>query len=292
MSQHPSFPSPLLSFLRPTTAALHRLRLRLLLPRPLFLLPSCDAARDQMDPWAELREILEQPQPDRSTLVRSVSWEGITPAVPISPSIGMFGDIHFAETPQPSSIPLRPNSLPSTSSVAMAARWLKHEDAKQGDGLSPKNSAYLCTEGLGFENLQDAADPTKRSMGNASTLRRKENKETAVRQPSMAAMGQRLYVRSHSDIGLTSGEAVFPPPISTIGKGVKPWVYLKSFKKDGRLVLKKIKLPTQQCLQATRENGRLLLQLAHPTKQDEEEEEEEENGSGNGTRDEPFCISL
>ncbi|RWV83138.1 hypothetical protein BHE74_00022766 [Ensete ventricosum] len=129
-------------------------------------------------------------------------------------------------------------------------------------------------------------------MGNGSTLRRKENKETVVGQSSMAAMGQRLYMRSHSDIGLTSGEAVFPPPISTIGKGVKPWVYLKSFKKDGRLVIKKIKLPTQQCLQATRENGRLLLQLAHPTKQDEEEEEEEEEGSRNGTRDEPFCISL
>ncbi|URE36768.1 hypothetical protein MUK42_15596 [Musa troglodytarum] len=131
-------------------------------------------------------------------------------------------------------------------------------------------------------------------MGNGSTLRRKANKETAVGQPSTAATGQRLYMRSHSDLGLTSGEALFPPPISTIGKGVKPWVYLKSFKKDGRLVLKKIKLPTQQCLQATRENGRLLLQLAHPTKPDEEEEEEEEeeNGSGNGTRDEPFCISL
>ncbi|THU48425.1 hypothetical protein C4D60_Mb09t26110 [Musa balbisiana] len=143
MSEDPSFPSPLLSFLRPTTAALHRLRLRgrLLPPHLLFLLPSCDAAQDQMDPWAELREILEQPQPDRSTLVRSVSWEGITPAVPISPSIGMFGEIHFAETPQPSSIPPRPNSLPSTSSVPMAARWsriVKHEHSKEGDGLAPR----------------------------------------------------------------------------------------------------------------------------------------------------------
>ncbi|KAJ8459730.1 hypothetical protein OPV22_032656 [Ensete ventricosum] len=246
-----------------------------------------------MDPWAELREISEQPQLDRPTLVWSFSWEGITPADLIFPPIEMFGEIHFAEIPEPSSIPPLPNSLPSTSSAAMAARWstiVKHEDAKEDDGLSPENSEHICTEGLGFESLQDAGDPTKGSMGNGSTLRRKENKETVVGQSSMAAMGQRLYMRSHSDIGLTSGEAVFPPPISTIGKGVKPWVYLKSFKKDGRLVIKKIKLPTQQCLQATRENGRLLLQLAHPTKQDEEEEEEE--GSRNGTRDEPFCISL
>ncbi|URE36767.1 hypothetical protein MUK42_15596, partial [Musa troglodytarum] len=241
-------------------------------------------------------EILERPQPDRSTLVRSVSWEDHAGGSDLS-SIDMFGEIHLAETPLPPSIPRLPNSLPSISSVAMAARWsriVKHEDPKEGDGLSPENPEHRCTEGLGFENLQDAADPTKRSMGNGSTLRRKANKETAVGQPSTAATGQRLYMRSHSDLGLTSGEALFPPPISTIGKGVKPWVYLKSFKKDGRLVLKKIKLPTQQCLQATRENGRLLLQLAHPTKPDEEEEEEEEeeNGSGNGTRDEPFCISL
>lgn len=71
----------------------------------------------------------------------------------------------------------------------------------------------------------------------------------------------RLFLRSRSDTGLTRRDS-FPPPLSTIGRGVKPWVCLKSFKKDGRFVLKKIRVPTQQCLQATRENGRLMLHLA------------------------------
>ncbi|URE13915.1 hypothetical protein MUK42_24450 [Musa troglodytarum] len=102
------------------------------------------------------------------------------------------------------------------------------------------------------------------------TRRRKQNGERVTR--SRTQNGQKLYTRSHSDIGFTSREG-FPPPISTIGRGgVKPWVCLKSFKEDGRLVLKKIKLPT--CLQATRENGRLLLQLAHPKNKDVAEQEE------------------
>ncbi|KAL0370193.1 UNVERIFIED_CONTAM: hypothetical protein Sangu_0337400 [Sesamum angustifolium] len=66
----------------------------------------------------------------------------------------------------------------------------------------------------------------------------------------------------------------FPPPISCIGQCRKPWVCLKSFREDGRFILKEIRIPTQELLHACRENGRLKLQFIQP---DDEASEEEAN---------------
>ncbi|KAI0513390.1 hypothetical protein KFK09_009410 [Dendrobium nobile] len=74
------------------------------------------------------------------------------------------------------------------------------------------------------------------------------------------------YRRSNGD-GV--GQVEFPPPITTIGSGGKPRVYFKSFRKDGRFVLREIRIPTQRCLQSKREDGRLTMQVLRP--KDEEE---------------------
>lgn len=235
-----------------------------------------------MDPWAELRQILEQPLPQGLMLRRSLSWDGMRSADPMSPAIKLLGEIPLGERHRPSTASL----LPWTSSPQDGNHGRPGDD----DGLSPKISEALRAEGDGVGMSRDVEEASK-----GSRRWKKQNREMVTR--SRTHNGQKLYTRSHSDIGFTSREG-FPPPISTIGRGgVKPWVYLKSFKEDGRLVLKKIKLPT--CLQATRENGRLLLQLAHPNNKDvaeqqEEEEEEklveggertEETHSGKGKRD-------
>nr|GEY96304.1 Rho GTPase-activating protein 5-like [Tanacetum cinerariifolium] len=49
--------------------------------------------------------------------------------------------------------------------------------------------------------------------------------------------------------------AKLPPPVG------KPWVCLKSFRENGRFILKEVKIPTQELLYACRENGRLKLQF-------------------------------
>ncbi|KAJ8477090.1 hypothetical protein OPV22_020817 [Ensete ventricosum] len=234
-----------------------------------------------MDPWAELRQILEQPLPRGLMLRRSLSWDEMRSADPLSPALKLLGETPLRERPRPPSTP--PSLRPLTSSAKDGGHGQHGDD----DGLSPEISEALRPEGDGVGTSRDVEDASKGSR------RWKENREMMVTR-SCTHNGQKLYTRSHSDIGFTSREG-FPPPISTIGRGrVKPWICLKSFKEDGRLVLKKIKLPT--CLQATRENGRLLLQLAHPNNKDVAEQEEdnklvdggkrtEETHSGKGKKD-------
>ncbi|KAF3332052.1 Fantastic Four meristem regulator [Carex littledalei] len=70
-------------------------------------------------------------------------------------------------------------------------------------------------------------------------------------------------LRCNSVVGLRVLGAEFPAPISSIGRNGKPRVYYQPIKKDGRLVLKEIRIPGKQCMHASRENGRLLLQLGN-----------------------------
>lgn len=204
-----------------------------------------------MDPWAELRQILEHPLPDKSILMRTLSWTQIRPPLPISPSFDMFGEIQFKEKPPP---------LASSAPSETAMSWMEEDEGgRQGNDGDLQDGNADCAKGIGSGILQDVEDDDKC----CNSQRRKKNKAMGAEHSSLQSdPWTYLRLRSNSDVGSTSIEA-FPPPISTIGKGVKPWVYLKSFKKDGRFVLKKIKVPTQQCLQATRENGRLMLHLAH-----------------------------
>ncbi|KAL5214572.1 hypothetical protein ABZP36_003724 [Zizania latifolia] len=60
-----------------------------------------------------------------------------------------------------------------------------------------------------------------------------------------------------------SGRA-FPPPISVIGKGGRPWLSLRAHREAGRLVLREMRLPSQELmLQPCKEDGRFKL-LIHP----------------------------
>ncbi|CAD6261006.1 unnamed protein product [Miscanthus lutarioriparius] len=60
-----------------------------------------------------------------------------------------------------------------------------------------------------------------------------------------------------------SGRA-FPPPISVIGKGGRPWLRLRAHREGGRLVLREMRLPSQELpLQPCKEDGRFKL-LIHP----------------------------
>ncbi|KAL7595779.1 hypothetical protein Lser_V15G28782 [Lactuca serriola] len=66
--------------------------------------------------------------------------------------------------------------------------------------------------------------------------------------------------------------AELPPPISSIGRSGKPWVWLEAFRQDGRFILKEVVIPGQEFLYACREDGRLKLKVVqcHDLKIDEE----------------------
>ncbi|XP_068638391.1 uncharacterized protein [Aristolochia californica] len=83
----------------------------------------------------------------------------------------------------------------------------------------------------------------------------------------------------------------FPPPIPLLAQTGNlqchmPWILKRSYKKDGRLVLREVKVKHHEFFRAHRSNGRLTLQVVHfedssrahldQHRHEEEEEEEEE----------------
>lgn len=264
-----------------------------------------------------LHHIFENPLPETPALLESLSsWNQIKPVKSIDQSsfTEIFGELHFKENSHSSSsspsFPVSSFSSPSSSFIDLIPHpptsnlnkngnlGNGHESKnspsldffsttsknhqytgghKNGDIFSPRNyeSLQLCTEGLGFESFDDVEDMKNDINGNwqhqeenvsitrHSTL---ENPRGEIRRPRL------------------SGRA-FPPPISCIGKSGKPWVSFKSYRQDGRFVLKQVRVPSQEFLHAQREDGRLKLHFVQPSDEifeedeadDDKEIEEEEN---------------
>ncbi|XP_062223172.1 protein FANTASTIC FOUR 3-like [Phragmites australis] len=110
----------------------------------------------------------------------------------------------------------------------------------------------LCTEGLGSESsgdvdLGDVADDVGQALPCKRQCRGNNDEKIMV-----------------STLARTTSGRVFPPPISVIGAGGKPWLYLRPHRGDGRLVLREVRIPSQELLQARREDGRFKLHFTHP----------------------------
>ncbi|XP_010271631.1 PREDICTED: protein FANTASTIC FOUR 1 [Nelumbo nucifera] len=155
--------------------------------------------------------------------------------------------------------------------------------SKNADGFSSKNSESLqhCTEGLGSESSDDVEDPKNE---NSDQLEGTEKEKSSISRYSVWENTSGEFKRSR-----TTGRP-FPPPISCIGRSGKPWICFKSYRYDGRFILKEIRIPTREFLHARRENGRLKLHFVQPEgildENEEEDEEEEGEGETEGTEEE------
>jgi len=70
----------------------------------------------------------------------------------------------------------------------------------------------------------------------------------------------------------------FPPPVSCIGTTGKPLVCFESYREDGRLLLKVVRIPTQEFLHACREDGRLRLCLVQLSDDDDDDDNDDDSG--------------
>lgn len=102
------------------------------------------------------------------------------------------------------------------------------------------SSPERLSEALGFESFDDVEDVDDQWD---------ERYEYTIKHVKTGVLS--LPKRSR-----ISGKEI-PPPISSIGRRV----CFKSYRFDGRLVLKEEKIPTQEILHAFREDGRLKLQF-------------------------------
>lgn len=135
---------------------------------------------------------------------------------------------------------------------------------------SSMNSETLSTC-LGVENSVNAADLSKGDFcKNDQWQKRKGFRRNTQRE-------------NPCDPCIKSGcREGFPPPISSIGSSGKPWVLYKSYKENGRFILKEIKVPTQEFMHARRENGCLKLTFIQSESDDEffaDDEDDEDDDS-------------
>ncbi|XP_062219223.1 protein FANTASTIC FOUR 3-like [Phragmites australis] len=141
----------------------------------------------------------------------------------------------------PPTPPLRPSKVPSS--------------------LLPHHLG-LCTEGLGSESSGDV------DLGDVVNDVDKDASVNDV-QAGQALPCNRQHRDSDEEPTRTRSWRAFSPPISVIGASGKPWLYLRPHRADGRLVLREMRIPSRELLQARREDGRFKLHFAQPQPEEE-----------------------
>ncbi|XP_027341609.1 protein FANTASTIC FOUR 3-like [Abrus precatorius] len=215
-----------------------------------------------------LQHIFDTLLPENPTLLESLSWNQIKTVKSIdqTPSFTeIFGELHFKESPVSVSSPS--SSLVSTTSSASTTPKTNHTNRhKSSDSFSSlsSESLHLCTEGLGFESSDDVEDLKSRMDESWERYKEKEGVKKRVTSEGECKRGR-----------VNGGE--YPPPISCIGRSGKPWVCFKSYRSNGRFILKEIRIPSQELLHAYRENGRLKLHFVQPDDEFIEEEDDDDD---------------
>lgn len=187
-----------------------------------------------------LRQILELEGPKsmkKSRLIISLPWREFVPPKPDNSVLEIFGEMEFRErkfgigTPSPSPSP-SPSPYPTSTPIPLL--------------YSTKLSQL---EDDHFQEDEEDEDDEESSH-------------------EIESCGRTTCLRCNSGMGSRVFGVEFPAPISSIGRNGKPRVFYQSVKEKGRLVLKEIRIPSQRCMHASRENGRLLLQLGNPNSSD------------------------
>ncbi|XP_073300857.1 uncharacterized protein [Primulina huaijiensis] len=247
-----------------------------------------------------LEHIFEKPLPDNSTFLESLSpWKQIKTMKSVDGSSSssfteLFGELHFKEN-HVNEISSTPTSLSSDSFVSNSNQLkidipgvsIIHQEKfknplssydpsrhniryRHSDSFSSMNSESLslCTEGLGSESSDDVEDLLGNEVS-GNEWRNQEERRSVMKNTTENNNHWGEFRR------LRICRRDIPPPISCIGRNGKPWVCFKSFREDGRFILKEVRIPTQEFLHACRENGRLRLRFVHSDDEILEEDEEE-----------------
>ncbi|KAF5175653.1 hypothetical protein FRX31_034771 [Thalictrum thalictroides] len=249
-----------------------------------------------MTSCGSLGQIFETPLPENPSLIESLSTcnhcKSNKQPNEVSSFSEIFGELHFKESLESSSLPFLPllhSPSPSSSLLDLyskpeSGKSIDHDDnknssfqslfsvkrtqevsSKKKDGFSSMNSESLqmCTEGLGFESFDDVDDSSDNEK--VGYLNKQKEKVGTPKHSFENSYSEHRRLRS------------FPPPIPSIGRNGKPWVSYKSFRCEGRLILKEVMSPTQgqEFMHACREHGRLTLHLVHRDEEIEQDDAEE-----------------
>ncbi|KAL7084815.1 hypothetical protein ACP275_14G245200 [Erythranthe tilingii] len=260
-----------------------------------------------------LEHIFEKPLPETPTLIESLSpWKQIKSMKTIDHTsfTELFGELHFKEShdlllnrnhdPPPRSPPPSPPIEKNHEKNSESYSPYNHGQKKQyrhghSESFSSMNSESLslCTEGLGFESFDDADDllllknndnddgDGDDAIINSGGGNNVDEETSFTRNIHHAENNDEHHdiLRYRKSRSSSVGEIrEFPPPISCVGRSGKPWMCFRSFREDGRFILKEVKIPTQEFLHACRENGRLKMQFVHSDDEFIDEDGDGKNG--------------
>ncbi|GAB2274597.1 hypothetical protein Dimus_009365 [Dionaea muscipula] len=202
----------------------------------------------------------------------------------------------------------RNNEDPASGSSLFLGR--RHRNSDSFSSMNTESRLLqMCTEGLGFESFDDVEDLKSEIlscgsnwddkycnlMDSSSSSSSSSTPHAWARDQSVAVTGGGGGGDTVLDTGLDQYKRAkrrcareFPPPISCIGRSTgKPCVWFESYRKDGRFVLRQVRIPAQQFLHARRENGRLRLcfvqpggDQAHELDDDDDDDEDEDDQGG------------
>ncbi|KAJ0971622.1 hypothetical protein J5N97_019581 [Dioscorea zingiberensis] len=159
--------------------------------------------------------------------------------------------------------------------------------------LSPK-SLQVCTESLGSETGSDiffdetdyfstSSSSSSSSSFSSDVSDVSEEEEEVEEMTSDGSKGKHLTVNYHCSISKKSPTRLFPPPLPSISRRDGTCLSMRTHRRDGRLVVEAVPVPSQNYLHAERHGGRLLLSFIHssssssPDQSQQQSKEEEEN---------------
>ncbi|KAH7679487.1 The fantastic four family protein [Dioscorea alata] len=126
-------------------------------------------------------------------------------------------------------------------------------------------SLETCTESLGSETGSDVFYSDIESFSSFSDVSDiGEEEKQPEKQPRHDDDAEKLLtVNYHCSISKKSPVRSFPPPLPSISRRDGPCLSMRPHRRDGRLVMEAVQVPSQNYLHAERHDGRLLLSFVH-----------------------------
>uniref|UniRef100_C6JS56 FAF domain-containing protein n=2 Tax=Sorghum bicolor TaxID=4558 RepID=C6JS56_SORBI len=159
---------------------------------------------------------------------------------------------HLAPPPPPPA----PLPFPCSSTTSLTER------ASAPPTTTPRRHLHMADDAVVAGAAVHCARPAPAPL--LASRRHQQQQQQQVDDAGCGGSSDDHYQQDVIRLRRTRSGRAFPPPISVIGKGGRPWLSLRAHREGGRLVLREMRLPSQELpLQPCKEDGRFKL-LIHP----------------------------
>ncbi|XP_058097270.1 protein FAF-like, chloroplastic [Magnolia sinica] len=148
-----------------------------------------------------------------------------------------------------------------------------HPLVKRSSSSLSQKSLQICTESLGSETGSDSISPPEIPdylVSESSNEETEEERVPVVVEEELKDTNKEPVAANYRCLmSRKSPPRSFPPPLPSISNSYGPRLRMKPHRKDGRLVLAAISIPSHNTFHAERQDGRLVLSFINkPVKED------------------------